>query len=82
MTHRLADDPDFPSRDEAVIQCPKCGSANWRCYDEQTKSCWDADGREIVSFPVGYLVCNDCTHDWIDVPALPIIGDDCDCDEY
>lgn len=43
------------------ITCPKCGSAQWRCWDEQTEWFEDEDG-EPFEYPVGYLACLDCGH--------------------
>lgn len=41
------------------IKCPKCGSTNWRCWDERIEYFADENG-EYYDAPVGYLACKDC----------------------
>jgi len=66
--------------DQEVIQCPKCKSTDWFCWDERQFDCWDKKtgshrGVEVV----GYLGCKVCDTRWID---FSVINDDpeCECD--
>lgn len=48
------------------IKCYKCGSKNWRCWDERDTDCYDAATDTEYRVPVGYLACNDCGASWTD----------------
>lgn len=60
------------------IKCPKCGSTNWRCWDERDE--WfEAEDGELFQYPVGYLACKDCGASWINYvepDGTKYIGDD------
>lgn len=48
--------------------CPKCGSTNWRCWDERQLDWWDKkDGSMAAMQVIGCMACNDCQWAWADV---------------
>jgi hypothetical protein len=50
-----------------VIECKKCGSDNWKCWDEQMEVFVSEDNPdEYGSLPVAYLVCRDCGYSTTD----------------
>lgn len=49
------------------ITCPKCGSFNWRCWDERLLDWWHKDGSMGSTQVIGCLACNDCQWAWADV---------------
>lgn len=51
-----------------MVVCPKCGSNRYRCYNETSSIIAD------VLRSVGSLVCENCTHDWLDI--FPPVADD------
>lgn len=48
-----------------MITCPKCGSQNWRCWDERNEWFEIKATGELFEYPVGYLACKDCGHSFI-----------------
>lgn len=61
-----------------MIECPKCKSTNWKCWDEQlewfkqpaSKEDYDhgdavKNGYLYFEYPVGYLKCTDCGQSYI-----------------
>lgn len=64
---------------ESVIHCPRCQSTNWRCWDERSFDCWDAEDNYAGTKVVGYLACNDCGAAWTDISVEP--DDGCTCDD-
>ena len=75
----------FPKHNEAgKIQCPHCGSPNWRCWDERMDGGQagqvDAWGDPIhdafdddIERCVGYMACKDCGGQWLDEnPPYPL----------
>lgn len=54
-----------------MIECPHCGSTNWRCWDERTLDWWDNDTGERVGVQViGCMACNDCNTAWPEADPL------------
>lgn len=49
------------------IKCPKCGSKNWRCWDERQLEWWQQDGSMGSTQVIGCMACNDCDWAWADV---------------
>lgn len=66
---------------QTVIQCPKCGSPDWYCWDERVLDCWDREGHQAGVKVVGYLGCNVCRTVWTDVSIAPDPDCDCECEE-
>lgn len=50
-----------------MINCPRCGSSNWRCWDERTLDWWEKDGSMGGTQVIGCMACNDCNHAFADV---------------
>lgn len=66
-----------------TIQCPKCGSFAWYCWDERTRDCWSSTGSYMGVRVIGGLRCEDCQHTWLDYSVDPAIGEtDCECEEW
>jgi phage terminase large subunit GpA-like protein len=66
------------------IACPRCGSANWRCWDERSEWFEDKDGA-LFELPVGYLACNDCQKAYIhydEIDGVTHVGDHRDAFGY
>lgn len=70
-----------------TIKCPKCGSTNWRCWDERyewfeiTEDEHPERIGELIQLPVGYLACKDCQTAWVDYDesdGCKHVGDDVD----
>ena len=55
------------NEEELIIKCPQCGSTDWRCWDEGNEIfiCDDCPD-DYFEWPVGYLKCVSCGHDWAD----------------
>lgn len=51
------------------IKCPKCGSTNWRCWDERHLEWWNKAGEPAATQVIGCLACNDCQWAWADVSS-------------
>ena len=49
------------------IKCPKCGSTNWRCWDERQLTWWQKDGSMGGIQVIGMLACKDCDTSYADV---------------
>lgn len=49
------------------IKCPKCGSKNWRCWDERQLDWWHKDGSMAATQVIGCMACNDCQSAYADV---------------
>lgn len=68
------------------IHCPKCGSKNWRCWDERQLTWWDKDGAMAGIQIIGCMACNDCQWAYADVhpsdAEMREAGLWCDEDEY
>lgn len=66
-----------------AIKCPKCGSKNWRCWDERTLDWWHQDGSHGAVQVIGCMACNDCQWAYPDVnpPDQQLIADGLFCDE-
>lgn len=51
-------------------KCPKCGSVNWRCWDQRNHVYIDTESDDWMEVPVGYLACNMCNRAWLDVSEI------------
>jgi len=49
------------------IHCPKCGSKNWRCWDERELTWWKKNGSMGSIQVIGCLACNECQTAFADV---------------
>lgn len=49
------------------LKCPKCGSTNWRCWDERQLDWWNKDGEMAAIQIIGCMACKDCEWAWADV---------------
>lgn len=68
---------------ETRITCPRCGSPDWRCYDETSRECWDKNGEHAGTRVIGALACNACGAAWLDYSVDPALDDqECECEEY
>lgn len=71
------------SNDSGEIICPKCGSKNWRCWDERLLDWWHKDGSMAATQVIGCMACNDCGTAYADVnPSdAELLADGFFCDE-
>lgn len=78
MSENIEDIDDGDMLD--FIECPKCHSTNWQCWDERSRECWNSVGIHVGTSVIGGLKCLDCGHNWLDWSVDGCLGED-DCDE-